>query len=84
MKESEQKMNNNRNGINVHAIAKKILGISNLKEKDLTVQNKKDIWSIESCFKKNQSNHGCNTHRKPHGYAKCRGMKFINDYILNK
>lgn len=77
-------MNNNTNGINIHAVAKKILGLSNVRECLLTSQNRKDIWSIEACFKKNQSGHNCNTHRKPHGYPRSRGMKLINDYILNK
>lgn len=68
-------------GINVRAMAKHILGLSMIHENSLTDQNKRDIWAIEECFKKNQTMYrGGN---KPRGYCNGRGMTFIADFIMS-
>lgn len=68
-------------GINVHAMAKRILGLGMIHENSLTDQNKRDIWAIEACFKKNQPSHGGGN--KPHGYCNGRGMEFIADFVMS-
>lgn len=63
---------------NVQFIVKKILGLENTRCKDLTCEDLKNMWAVQSCFRRT-----CETGRigRKHGYHYGKGMDLIVKYF---
>lgn len=73
------KKTTHKNGnANVQAIVKKILGLENIKTKDLTHEDKKNIWAVQSCFKRTCDN---GREGRRYGYHYGKGMDLIAKYF---
>ena len=73
------KKNTHKNGnTNVQAIVKKILGLENIKTKDLTHEDKKNMWAVQFCFRRT-SERGRIGRKKGYHYGK--GMDLIAKYF---
>lgn len=72
-------MNNNK--VNVQSIVKKILGLENISDKNLTKEDKKKIWNVQACFRRTSYNGRVG---KRYAYHSGKGMDLIAKYFESK
>ena len=63
---------------NVQMIVKKILGLENVKTEDLSHKDLKNMWAVQSCFRKTNKNGRVGSR---FGYHYGKGMDLIAKYF---